>query len=243
MTTRTAPRVGVAIPAAGFGRRMGGVKKPWLELAGEPVLAHTLRPFLADERVVAVAVALAPEDAAEPPAWLRDVDARVRCVAGGSSRAASVARAVAALPDEVDVIVVHDAARPLLDAGTLDRCVVAAASGVGAVAGVRAVDTLKEVDGGAEGPRIVATPDRSRLWHAQTPQGFPAEMLRRAVARDDLFDTATDDASLVEAIGGTVVMVEGHPRNLKVTRPEDLPLATFHLERMRAELAAPGVSA
>lgn len=255
-TTLPSPRVGVAIPAAGLGRRMGGVKKPWLELAGEPVLAHTLRPFLADSRTTAIVIALAPEDASVPPAWLREVDPRVSCVPGGASRAASVACAVAALPDDVEVILVHDAARPLVDADTIDRCVLAAASGVGAVAGMRAVDTLKQVEGtqvagqhvaaqhvarqqvaaqhvenGAGGPRIVATPDRARFWHAQTPQGFPAELLRAAVARDDLFDAATDDASLVEAIGGTVIMVEGHPHNLKVTRPEDVPLADFHLRR------------
>ncbi|HKK92014.1 MAG TPA: 2-C-methyl-D-erythritol 4-phosphate cytidylyltransferase, partial [Longimicrobiales bacterium] len=134
-------------------------------------------------------------------------------------------------PHDVDVILVHDAARPLVDRATIDRCVLAAAAGVGAVAGVRVTDTLKEVEGGAEGPRILGTPDRTRFWRAQTPQGFPADLLRRAVAREDLFDTATDDASLVEAIGGTVIMVEGHPNNLKVTRPEDVPVAEFHLAR------------
>lgn len=210
---------------------MGGVRKPWLELAGEPTLRHALRPFLADDRVVRVVVALAAEDADDPPGWLTDVDERVVTVAGGDSRAASVARAVEALPDDLDVILVHDAARPLVDRATIDRCVLTAASGVGAVAGVRATDTLKEVEGTAGGPRIVGTPDRTRFWHAQTPQGFPADLLRRAVAREDLFDTATDDASLVEAIGGTVVMVEGHPSNLKVTRPEDVPVAEFHLAR------------
>lgn len=231
----TRPRVGIAVPAAGVGRRMGGVKKPWLELDGEPILAHALRPFLTDPRVAAVAVALAAEDAVDPPSWLAGMDARIRCVAGGASRAASVARAVEALPDDVEVILVHDAARPLVDAGSIDRCVRAAASGVGAVVGLPAIDTFKEVAGGAEGPLIVGTPDRSRMWHAQTPQGFPAAVLRQAVAREDLFDAATDDASLVEAIGGRVIMVEGHPRNLKVTRPEDLPLATFHLAQARAE--------
>ncbi len=213
---------------------MGGVRKPWLELAGEPTLRHSLRPFLADERVVRVTIALAAEDADDPPEWLRDLDERVVTVAGGSSRAASVARAVNALPDGLDVILVHDAARPLVDRDTIDRCMRAAASGVGAVAGLRVTDTLKEVERAADGPRIVGTPDRTRLWHAQTPQGFPADLLRRAVEREDLFDTATDDASLVEAIGGTVIMVQGHPDNLKVTRPEDVPVAEFHLAR-RAE--------
>jgi 2-C-methyl-D-erythritol 4-phosphate cytidylyltransferase len=216
---------------------MGGVKKPWLELAGEPVLRHTLRPFLADDRVVALVVALSAEDAADPPAWLAMLDDRVSTVEGGDSRAASVARAVGALPEDLDVVLVHDAARPLVDGATIDRCVLAAVSGVGAVAGIPAVDTLKEVDAGTPGadelPRIVGTPDRTRLWHAQTPQGFPADLIRRAVQRVDLFETATDDASLVEAIGGTVVMVRGHAHNLKVTRPADLPVAEFHLARVR----------
>ncbi|MDT8368740.1 MAG: 2-C-methyl-D-erythritol 4-phosphate cytidylyltransferase [Longimicrobiales bacterium] len=224
-------RVGVAVPAAGAGRRMGGVKKAWLELEGEPVLAHALRPFLRDERVVAIAVALAAEDAADPPAWIARSDERVRCVAGGATRAASVAAAVRALPDELDVILVHDAARPLVDAASIDRCVRAAAGGVGAVVGLPVVDTLKEVEETGAGPRIVGTPDRSRLWHAQTPQGFPAAWMRRAIERSDLFESATDDASLIAAIGGEVVMVEGDARNLKVTRPEDVPLATFHLLR------------
>jgi 2-C-methyl-D-erythritol 4-phosphate cytidylyltransferase len=216
---------------------MGGVRKPWLELAGEPVLRHTLRPFLADERVVALCVALSDEDAGDPPAWLATLDARLSTVQGGDSRAASVARAVRALPEDVDVVLVHDAARPLVDRDTIDRCVRAAASGVGAVAGIPAVDTLKEVESGAPGPdgrpRIVGTPDRKAIWHAQTPQAFPADLIRRAVARVDLFDSATDDASLVEAIGGTVVMVQGSARNLKVTRPEDVPLAEFHLAQLR----------
>ena len=237
------PRVGVAIPAAGLGRRMGGVRKPWLELAGEPVLRHTLRPFLADERVTAIRVALSEADAADPPAWLSAIDPRVRVVEGGDSRAASVARAVRALPDDVTVVLVHDAARPLVDAATIDRCVRTAAAGTGAVAGLPSVDTLKQVaaaDPGSEGaPRIVGTPDRTRLWRAQTPQAFPAALLRRAIEREDLHASATDDASLVEAIGGEVVMVEGHARNLKVTRPEDLPMAEWYLARMHAETGDP----
>ena len=229
----TPPRVGLAIPAAGVGRRMGGARKPWLELAGEPVLVHALRPFLADDRVVSVRVAVAPDELDALPAWLVGLDARIACVAGGATRADSVAHAVAALPDDVEVILVHDAARPLVAPDAIDRCIRTAASGTGAVVGIPAVDTLKEVDADGEGTpaRIVATPERARFWQAQTPQGFPAAMLRAALERSDLRATATDDASLVEAAGGTVVMVEGDPSNLKVTRPGDLPLAEFHLSR------------
>jgi 2-C-methyl-D-erythritol 4-phosphate cytidylyltransferase len=207
---------------------MGGIRKPWLELRGEPVLVHALRPFLDDPRVVAVRVALAADEAGAPPAWLLDLDARVKVVEGGGSRAESVARAVAALPPELDVILVHDAARPLVSRAVIDRVVAAAAAGTGAVAAWPATDTLKHVDGER---RIVDTPDRTRLWHAQTPQGFPASMLRRALARADLGASATDDAALVEALGERVVVVEGSLRNLKVTRPDDLAVAEALLDR------------
>jgi 2-C-methyl-D-erythritol 4-phosphate cytidylyltransferase len=215
------PRIGVAVPAAGAGRRMGEVRKPWLELVGEPLIVHALRPFLADGRVVAVRVALAADDAADPPGWLSTLDPRVGVVAGGASRSESVARAVAALPAQLDVILVHDAARPLVSADVIDRVVAAALGGTGAVAGWPATDTLKRVDADR---RIVGTPDRERIWHAQTPQGFPAELLRRALRGADAVG-ATDDAGLVERAGGVVVMVPGSAHNFKVTRPEDVTLA------------------
>ena len=217
--------MGVVVPAAGAGRRMGGARKPFLELAGEPILRRTLRPFLEHPSVVAVRVALAPGDAADPPGWLAALDPRVGVVAGGETRAHSVAAALDALPGDVDVVLVHDAARPLVGRGILDRCVAAAAAGRAAVAGWPATDTLKEVD---DERRVVATPDRRRVWHAQTPQAFPAALLRRAYAGWD-GRPVTDDAALVERLGATVVMVEGSPRNLKVTRPEDLPIAELLL--------------
>jgi 2-C-methyl-D-erythritol 4-phosphate cytidylyltransferase len=224
-------RVGVCVPAAGCGLRMGGVKKPYLLLAGEPVLLHALRPLLAREDVVALALALAPEDAAAPPDWLSTLDARIELVPGGDSRTGSVRSALQALPAELDVIVVHDAARPLLSPETLDRCIREAARGRGAVAGVEAVDTLKEVDG--EG-RVVGTPERARFWHAQTPQAFPARLLRDAYAAWRPQDPVTDDASLVERVGGKVVMVESSARNLKVTHPDDLTVAELYLREGRA---------
>lgn len=228
-------RVGVAVPAAGQGRRMGGRKKPFLTLAGEPLLLHALRPFLADPRVVAIAVAVSPEDVAEAREWVEELDARLTVVAGGETRADSVARAVERLPEDVDVILVHDAARPLVTGWIVSRCIEAAREGEGAVAGWPATDTLKEVDAGR---RILRTPERSRIWHAQTPQGFPAVALREALADEDRRAAATDDASLVEATRLTVRMVEGAPDNIKVTRPEDLPIAETLLRR-RSEGARP----
>ena len=218
-------RVGVVIPAAGAGRRMGGRKKPFLALCGEPVLQHALRPFLAYPAVTALRVALPPEDAADCPEWLRDLDPRLELVVGGTSRAASVRAALEALPD-VDVVLVHDAARPLVTTAIIDRCIGAVRTGTGAVAGRPASDTLKEVD---DGRRVLATPDRRRFWHAQTPQAFPADLLRRAYAEWDGREV-TDDGALVEMAGGTVVMVEGSITNLKVTCPADLTVAEAFLD-------------
>lgn len=201
---------------------MGGVRKPFLEMAGEPLLVHALRPFLEDPRVVAVVVALAPEDAATPPAWLSALDERIRVVSGGATRADSVRRALSALP-EVDVVAIHDAARPLVPPEVIARCIEVAEGGEGAVAGCPAVDTMKEVD---EDRRIVSTPDRRRLWHAHTPQVFPADVAHRAYhgeGRGPL--TATDDATLAEEVGAVVRMVDAGPSNLKVTTPGDLPIA------------------
>jgi 2-C-methyl-D-erythritol 4-phosphate cytidylyltransferase len=207
---------------------MGGARKALLELAGEPVLVHALRPLLADPRVAAIRVALADDDAAHPPSWLTALDDRVRVVAGGATRADSVARAVEALPDEVEVILVHDAARPLVTAAVVDRVISEAAAGRGAIAGWPATDTLKRVDAGR---RVIGTPERDTLWHAQTPQGFPASWLREALADAQRRADATDDASLVEALGHEVVMVEGSRWNLKVTTPDDLPVASALLAR------------
>jgi 2-C-methyl-D-erythritol 4-phosphate cytidylyltransferase len=216
---------------------MGGAKKPYLTLAGEPVLLHALRPFLAREDVVALAVALAPEETAAPPAWLARLGPRVVLIAGGESRTDSVRAALAALPADLDVILVHDAARPLLTPDVLERCVRVAAQGRGAVAGFPAVDTLKEVDGSG---RILGTPERTRFWHAQTPQAFPAALIRSAYASGEVAEGATDDASLVERLGGEVVMVEASPRNLKVTRPGDLALAELLLRSRESQVRADG---
>lgn len=207
---------------------MGGAKKPFLQLAGEPLLVHALRPFLAINDVHAIAVAVSAEDVEEARSWVEPLDPRLNVVAGGATRSDSVACGVAILPKDTDVILVHDAARPLLTIETVERCIAVAAEGDGAVVGWPATDTLKEVDGAGV---IQRTPDRSLVWHAQTPQGFPAGVLRAALADPELRARATDDASLVEAAGTPVRMVEGSWDNMKVTRPQDLPLAEFLLAR------------
>jgi 2-C-methyl-D-erythritol 4-phosphate cytidylyltransferase len=222
------PAVGVAVPAAGSGSRMGGVRKPFLELAGIPVLLRAIRPFLEHPQVEAVSVALGQEEFENPPAWLTEEDTRIRIVLGGETRGDSVRAAISGLPPGIGIIAVHDGARPLVTLEIIRRCVDEAASGKGAVAGWPAVDTLKEVGAGR---RIIATPPRDRIWHAQTPQVFPREMITRAyreAAEAGLKET--DDSALVERSGGEVVMVSGSASNLKVTRPGDLALAEFYLK-------------
>lgn len=219
------PRAAAVIPAGGSGRRMGGVRKQYLELAGEPILLHAIRPFLAHPDVHWVVVALPAEDMASPPLFLPD---GVTVVAGGAERSDSVRYALDAVPDAAEIILVHDAARPLLDRAVLDRVLDATSEGAGAIAAIPVTDTVKRVGGDGA---IETTVERAGLWRAQTPQAFPAEMLRSAYARAAAEGlAATDDATLVERCGGRVVVVEGSERNLKVTTPADLRIAEMLLQ-------------
>ena len=222
----------VVIPAAGSGQRMGGVRKQFLELAGEPLLLHTLRPFLDHPDVRWVVIALSAEDADDPPAWLRDVDGRVAFVRGGAERADSVMSALAAVPAEADVVLVHDAARPLVTRELIDRTVAAVREGQGAIAALPISDTVKRVVNGA----VVETADRSELYRAQTPQAFPRALLVDAYRAAALLGrTTTDDAAVVERFGkGHVVVVEGDPENVKVTDPADMTIASALLGRRAA---------
>lgn len=214
---------------------MGGFRKQYAELLGEPILLRSLRPFLDHPAVACAVVALPAEDAADPPGWLKALDERVVVVAGGAERGDSVRCGLEAVPEAVDVVLVHDAARPLVTVEVIDRALSVAARGVGVVVAMPVADTLKEVDD--EG-RVVSTPDRARLWAAQTPQAFPRTMLLDAYRRAaEAGVHATDDAALVERYGGRVVVVEGSAENLKVTRPADLIVAEALL-RARGEVAA-----
>ena len=227
--------VAVVLPAAGAGRRMGGAKKPFLEILGRPLLAWALEAFLRHERIGWIVIALPPEEYAYPPDWLRSHaradEQRVLLVPGGAERGDSVRAGVDAVPGEAKIILVHDAARPLLTRALVDRLIEAASAGHGAVPALAVGDTVKEVD---EQGRVVATRDRARLRRVQTPQAFPAGMLRGAYQRAaaDAF-AATDDAALVEHYGGAVIAVDGEPENIKVTTPADLLVAEA-LMRARA---------
>jgi 2-C-methyl-D-erythritol 4-phosphate cytidylyltransferase len=165
-----------------------------------------------------VVVVLPPDDVADPPRWLAELD--VAIVAGGAERGDSVLNGLLALSGDTDRVLVHDGARPFVSAGIIVR--VLDAEG-GAIAAVPVTDTIQQVD--ADG-FITATPDRAALWQAQTPQGFPAAALLDAYRRARADGVAaTDDAAVYARYAGPVRVVMGSPRNLKVTRPEDLPVA------------------
>jgi 2-C-methyl-D-erythritol 4-phosphate cytidylyltransferase len=210
------------IAAAGSGERLGIDRpKAFAVLGGRPLLAESLERLDRCPFVDAIVVA-APPEWEEPAILLTEELAAskvVACVTGGATRAASVKAAFAEVPEEALVVVVHDAARPMVGDDVVERVLVPLGRGFdGAVPGVPVRDTLKRVRDGA----VVETVDRDDLFAAQTPQAFLATTLRRAFAGD--VGSATDCASLVEAIGGRVALVEGDLRLVKVTTPADLAL-------------------
>jgi 2-C-methyl-D-erythritol 4-phosphate cytidylyltransferase len=209
--------VGVVIVAGGSGTRVGGGElKQFRWVAGKPMLLHSVQTFMARPDVGTVVVVLPSQYAGDPPPWLFQCDVdRLLVSLGGRTRSESVANGLDDLPDEAEIVLVHDAARPLVGAATIDRVVDAVRAGRSAIAALPVVDTLKRVD---ERGRIVATVPRDHLWRAQTPQGFPRRVIvdahRRAKA--DRID-ATDDAALLERLGIDVEVVRGSERALKVT--------------------------
>ncbi|MER2529037.1 MAG: 2-C-methyl-D-erythritol 4-phosphate cytidylyltransferase [Candidatus Competibacter denitrificans] len=226
-------RYWAVVPAAGAGRRMNAtIPKQYLTLAGQPVIAHTLDILLRYPRLTGMVIAISAEDEwwpniaagrlAEKPLWV---------VTGGVERGHSVLNGLDALwerahPD--DWVLVHDAARPCLRSDDLERLLTELADDpVGGLLAIPVRDTLKQAD---KAGRVTATVDRSRLWHALTPQMFRLGMLREAL-RDALARglTVTDEAAAMEAAGFAPRLVEGRADNLKITRPEDLMLAEFYL--------------
>ncbi len=215
------------VVAAGRGERMAmDVPKQFLPIAGVPVLLRAIEPFTAHPEVVCIVVVLPEADAATPPQWLVPLCGdSFRVAAGGATRRASVAAGLTMLSDECSVVLVHDGARPFPPAGAIDQCIAAARDGRAAVVAVPVVDTVKRAD---DFGRVHGTIERVGLWHAQTPQGFPRELLLAAhVAADNAGVEATDDASLVERIGGRVELIPGDRSNLKITTAADLEYAEW----------------
>jgi 2-C-methyl-D-erythritol 4-phosphate cytidylyltransferase len=215
--------------AAGSGTRLGADRpKAFVSLAGRTLLEHAVRRLAGGGRLAAL-VAVVPADLVDDARVLLERDAgpagpALTVVAGGADRADSVRRGLAALPDRVRTVLVHDAARCLVPPELVHRVVVALHSHPAVVPGLPLSDTVKQVD---DAGTVVGTPDRSRLRLVQTPQGFARDLLERAhreaqLAGSAASSAATDDAALVERLGEPVHVVPGDPRAAKVTTPEDL---------------------
>ncbi|MEV6261172.1 2-C-methyl-D-erythritol 4-phosphate cytidylyltransferase [Streptomyces sp. NPDC051784] len=236
-------RTAAVIPAAGRGVRLGpGAPKALRALGGTPMLIHAVRAMAASRAVSLVVVVAPPEGAAEVRNLIDGHALPERTdyvvVPGGATRQESVRLGVEALPGDVSVVLVHDAARPLVPVDTVDAVVEAVRDGAPAVVpALPLADTVKEVEPGDPGKPepVLSTPVRARLRAVQTPQGFDRDTLVRAhagVAVDG--EGATDDAGMVERLGSPVVVVPGHEEAFKVTRPLDLVLAEAVLARRRA---------
>lgn len=240
-------KVAVILPAAGLGTRMGRSpaektgtsRKQFMLLEGSPILLHTIRKFVSAPQVSEIVVALRPEDLS----WVRETLAKesfgkpVRLVQGGDSRQQSVENALAAITPDTDLVVVHDAVRPFIDLGTIEKVIREAAETGAAIVGIVPVDTVKQVHKN----KVRGTIPREKLTLAQTPQVFRYSLLKEAFlkAREDGF-IGTDESSLVERLEEVEVsVVLGSDRNIKITRLSDMDLARLFL----AEEAAHQVSA
>jgi 2-C-methyl-D-erythritol 4-phosphate cytidylyltransferase len=215
----------------------GPQPKQFLALAGLPILIHSLRAFASVERVTAIYVAVRRPEIERVQAQVEEYGfaGRAHVVEGGDNRQQSVSNALNALAAEPDdIVLVHDAVRPLIDAATIDRTIDAVEEFGAAIVGLPAVDTIKQVERTAHGALITATIPREFVVLAQTPQGFRYGLLQRAFAEAtaDGF-IGTDEASVVERAGIPVAVVHGSQVNLKITQPGDLELAEFYL-RQRA---------
>jgi 2-C-methyl-D-erythritol 4-phosphate cytidylyltransferase len=252
-------QVFVILPAAGLGTRMSSAytaagaseagrqpPKQFLELGGVPILIHTLRAFAEVASVAAIYVAVRASEQARLIALVAEhgLAGRVQVVEGGDTRQQSVANALRALPasipvagveaseDTDDIILVHDAVRPLISPALIERTIEAVGRHGAAIVGLPATDTIKQVERTAKGALITATIPREHIVQAQTPQGFRASLLRRAFAEAEADGfCGTDEASLVERAGFPVAVVPGSLSNMKITQPGDLELAEFFLAR------------
>ena len=220
--------VAAIVPAAGRGERLGpGAPKALRPIGGVPMLVHAVRAMSRARLVDLVVVAAPPGGEADVRAMLGTYDVDVRVVTGGDTRQQSVCAALGALPPDVEVVLVHDAARPLAPSELADEVATAVLAGHQAVVPALPVaDTVKRVENG----RVVETPRREGLVAVQTPQGFARTLLAKAheAAVVDGYE-ATDDAGLVERVGGTVSVVPGSDEAFKVTRPTDLQVAELVL--------------
>ena len=228
--------VSAIIAAGGRGVRLGGARpKQFLDLGGQTVLQRSVDAFLVSDRIAEIVVALPPELVARVPDYLRDRSKPITIVEGGARRQDSVAQAFALVSGRADLIVIHDAARPLVTAELIGRTLDAAAEHGAAIAALRVIDTVKRA--GADGV-IQETIPRAEIFLAQTPQAFRVGVLRDALAQADTALDATDEAALAERAGHRVHLIDGDPHNLKITTADDLAMAA-HFVGVRANRAEP----
>ncbi len=229
----------------------GGASTPkqFLTIAGVPMLVHCLRVFLAVGRVEAIYIAVRRSEMERVRAQVAEfglgkpdgTGGKVHVVEGGDQRQQSVSNALALLVaengcGEDDVVLVHDAARPLIDAATIERTIDAVVEHGAAIVGLPAVDTIKQVERTAHGAIVTATIPRERIVQAQTPQGARCGLLRQAFAEAAADGFAgTDEASLLERAGIVVAVVAGSAKNFKITQPGDIQLAEFYLRTTTAD--------
>lgn len=225
-------KVAAVIPAAGQGKRMQTtVSKQFLHLQGMPVIVHTLQAFDSCDEVGEVVLVCAEGEKTvyEDLIGVFEIKKVFRVVAGGAERQDSVYNGLQAVPDDTDIVLVHDGARPLVDAGIIGRVIAAAGSCGAAVAAVPVKDTIKMADAAG---LVEKTLERGRLYQVQTPQGFRYDLLKNAYeqARQTGY-LGTDDASLVERLGVKIQLVPGAYENIKITTAEDMVLAEAVLAR------------
>ena len=228
-------QVGLIVPAAGAGKRLGEqIPKPYLTLAGKTVLEHTLEAFTNVKSLGEVIVATSEEYVDSTNEILERVFPEINTfvVLGGEERQDSIRNALAKISGKTGLIAVHDAVRPFVELKEINKCIKGATRWGGAILGTPAKNTIKKVN---ENLEITDTPDRSYLWEAQTPQIFWAALVREA------YDYAYhhnvkgfDDSSLVEKIGGKVVLIKGSDKNFKITYPTDLKIAEILLKEQSA---------
>lgn len=226
-------RVAAVVVAAGRGERFGqALPKAFVPLAGRPLILHAVEALLAVPEVVCLQPVVAEAELERFRELAAGVSERLAdAVAGGAERQDSVAAGLAALPPDVDLVAVHDAARALVRPAAVARAIQVAAREGAAILAAPVRDTIKRV----VGTRIVETPERAACWAAQTPQVFRTQLLREALAKAAAEGfRGSDDAELVERLGVAVHVVEGDPDNLKLTHPEDLALAELLLAQRGA---------
>ena len=220
------------IAAAGTGSRMASDRpKQFLQLAGSPIIFHTLKPFELCDSIQEVIVVLPPSESAEflAQSGKRGLRKLTRVVPGGATRADSVKRGLMSIrPATAEIVAVHDGVRPFVTVAEIEATIEAARAGGAAILATPVTDTIKLVEEG----EIVKTLERRNLRHALTPQCFRYDLLRQAYDHADVNDPSlTDESSLVERLGHAVTIVEGSARNIKITTPRDLLLAETFLNR------------